>query len=401
MTMRIFFWSFLLSIVALVVAFVYGGWTALALCLILGILEVSLSFDNAVINATVLERMSEFWQKIFLTVGIVIAVFGMRLLLPLLIVYVAAGLNPVRAFDLAMNPPADGAAYFADGSPSYETLLTGAHPIIASFGGMFLLMLFLSYIFEEREITWLSWLEKPLARIGKLDMLSVVIAGALLVILTETLITTDKMIAGELVTAGEERNTVLVAGILGMVLFIAVNGLGQLFESSGEDDEEATTREAADEVAVAGGATTVTKKSGRPSKLVKATGKAGFFLFLYLEVLDASFSFDGVIGAFAITSDPIIIALGLGIIGALFVRSLTIFLVRKGTLSEYVFLEHGAHWAIFALAVILLISVGGLHVPEVITGLVGVAFIGAALLSSLARNRRLRAQGVEPSQVHA
>lgn len=401
MTMRIFFWSFLLSAVALVVAFVYGGWTALALCLILGILEVSLSFDNAVINATVLERMSEFWQKIFLTVGIVIAVFGMRLLLPLLIVWVAAGLNPVQAFDLAMNPPAGGAEYFADGRPSYETLLTGAHPIIAAFGGMFLLMLFLSYIFEERETTWLSWLEKPLARIGKLDMLSVVIAGALLVILTETLITTDKMIAGELVTAGEERNTVLVAGILGMVLFIAVNGLGQLFESSGADDEDESTEKAAadtaDHVAAAGGA----KNSGGPSKLVKATGKAGFFLFLYLEVLDASFSFDGVIGAFAITSDPIIIALGLGIIGALFVRSLTIFLVRKGTLSEYVFLEHGAHWAIAALAVILLISVGGLHVPEVVTGLVGVAFIGAALLSSLARNRKLRAQGIEPSQVHA
>ncbi|MEJ7651000.1 MAG: DUF475 domain-containing protein [Nakamurella sp.] len=410
--MRIFFWSLLLSIVALVVAFVYGGWTALALCLILGVLEVSLSFDNAVINATVLERMSEFWQKIFLTVGIVIAVFGMRLLLPLLIVYVAAGLNPVAAFDLAMNPPADGAAYFPDAvgnpdlaRPSYETLLTDAHPIIAAFGGMFLLMLFLSYIFEEREITWLSWLEKPLARIGKLDMLSVIIAGGLLVVLTETLITSEKVIGGVMTSVGEQRNTVLVAGILGMVLFIAVNGLGQLFESSGEDDEEATTQEAAadtaDEVAAAGGATAVAKKSGGPSKLVKATGKAGFFLFLYLEVLDASFSFDGVIGAFAITSDPIIIALGLGIIGALFVRSLTIFLVRKGTLSEYVYLEHGAHWAIAALAVILLISVGGLHVPEVITGLVGVAFIGAALLSSLMRNRKLRAQGIEPSQVHA
>ena len=408
MTMRIFFWSFLLSAVALVVAFVYGGWTALALCLILGILEVSLSFDNAVINATVLERMSEFWQKIFLTVGIVIAVFGMRLLLPLLIVYVAAGLNPVAAFDLAMNPPADGAAYFPDGSPSYETLLTDAHPIIAAFGGMFLLMLFLNYIFEEREITWLSWLEKPLARIGKLDMLSVIIGGVLLVVLTESLITSEKVIGGVMTTVGEQRNTVLVAGILGMVLYIAVNGLGNLFESSGEHDEsdaaetEAAAAGTADEIAAGsdaknGGA----KKSGGPNKLVKATGKAGFFLFLYLEVLDASFSFDGVIGAFAITSDPIIIALGLGIIGALFVRSLTIFLVRKGTLSEYVYLEHGAHWAIAALAVILLISVGGLHVPEVITGLVGVAFIGAALLTSLSRNRKLRAQGIEPSQVHA
>ncbi len=120
--------------------------------------------------------------------------------------------------------------------------------------------------------------------------------------------------------------------------------------------------------------------------LAKATGKAGFFLFLYLEVLDASFSFDGVIGAFAITSDPIIIALGLGLIGAMFVRSITIYLVRKGTLSEYVFLEHGAHWAIGALALILMVSIG-VHVNEIVTGLIGVAFIGAAVISSIRRNR--------------
>src|SRR6185312_6497990 len=123
-------------------------------------------------------------------------------------------------------------------------------------------------------------------------------------------------------------------------------------------------------------------------------GKAAFFLFLYLEVLDASFSFDGVIGAFAITSDPIIIAIGLGI-GAMFIRSLTVFLVRKGTLSEYVYLEHGALWAIGALAVLLLITIE-YEVPELVTGLIGVAFIGLALLSSIMRNRRLAG---EPEQV--
>ena len=132
-------------------------------------------------------------------------------------------------------------------------------------------------------------------------------------------------------------------------------------------------------------------KSG-VTKLARATGKAGFFLFLYLEVLDASFSFDGVIGAFAITSDPIIIALGLGLIGAMFVRSLTVYLVRQGTLSEYVYLEHGAHWAIGALAFILMVSIG-VHISEFITGLIGVAFIGASFLTSIRRNRRLRRQG--------
>jgi hypothetical protein len=108
-------------------------------------------------------------------------------------------------------------------------------------------------------------------------------------------------------------------------------------------------------------------------------------------VLDASFSFDGVIGAFAITADPIIIALGLGLIGAMFVRSLTVYLVRQGTLSEYVYLEHGAHWAIGALALILLYSIGT-HVPEVVTGLVGVVLIGAALISSVIRRRNEQAK---------
>ncbi|MBF6075530.1 DUF475 domain-containing protein [Nocardia beijingensis] len=350
MVLRIFGMSLVVTVLSLVVAVVYGGPTALALAAILGILEVSLSFDNAVINATVLERMSAFWQRIFLTVGVLIAVFGMRLVFPLAIVWITAGLDPVRAFDLALNPPPDGALTFPDGSPSYEKLLTDAHPQIAAFGGMFLALLFLNFIFEERDITWLSWLERPLAKAGKLDMLSVVVAGT-------GLILTAEFIADE-----AHRSTVLVAGLLGMITYIAVDGLGSMFHT-----EEHT--------------------EGGPSELVKATGKAGFFLFLYLEVLDASFSFDGVIGAFAITSDPIIIALGLGLIGAMFVRSITVYLVRKGTLSEYVYLEHGAHWAIGALAAILLISIG-VHINEVVTGLVGVAFIGAAFITSIVRNGR-------------
>jgi hypothetical protein len=352
--LRIFGLSLVVTVLSLGVAFLYGGPTALALCLILGILEVSLSFDNAVINATILEKMSEFWQKIFLTIGILIAVFGMRLVFPLAIVWITAGLNPVEAFDLALNPPADDAAFFPDGSPSYETLLTDAHPQIAAFGGMFLAMLFLNFILEERELTWLSWLERPLAKAGKLNMMSVVVAGIGLVL------------AAEFLAHEEDRSTVLLAGLLGMIIYIAVDGLGSMFNAE-EHAEEAV---------------------GGPSGLAKATGKAGFFLFLYLEVLDASFSFDGVIGAFAITADPIIIALGLGLIGAMFVRSITVYLVRKGTLAEYVYLEHGAHWAIGALALILLITVGDIHVHELVTGLIGIAFIGAAVLSSVRRNRK-------------
>ena len=365
MIARIFGLSAVVSVVALAIAYLYLGWTGLALCAILGVLEVSLSFDNAVINATILERMSAFWQRMFLTVGVLIAVFGMRLLFPLLIVWITGGLNPAEALRLATNPPPEGQAYFADGQPSYETILTDAHPQIAAFGGMFLLLLFLNFVLTERERTWLTWLERPLAKIGKLDQLPVVLASIALVL------------CGEFLAADDIRATVLIAGILGMVTYITVDGLSSLFMSDGPGHDEPG-----------------------PTPATKATGKAAFFLFLYLEVLDASFSFDGVIGAFAITSDPIIIALGLGFIGAMFVRSITIYLVRKGTLGEYRYLEHGAHWAIGALAVILLLGVK-YHIDEVVTGLVGVAFIGASLASSIRANRRDSRRAETQSSVNA
>lgn len=360
MNLRIFGLSYAVTLVSLVVAFLYGGVTGLVLCAILGILEISLSFDNAVVNATVLERMSPFWQRIFLTVGVLIAVFGMRLVFPLLIVGITAHLSPVEAIELALQqrPASD--------PTSYAALLNAAYPQIAAFGGTFLFMLFLDWMFEDRDIRWLTWLEKPLAKIGQLSRLSIVIALVVLVVLSESLAT--------------DPNVVLMAGALGMVTYLLVNGLGDFFDQASEagDDEEAEPA----------------RNGSGPSQLAKATGKAGFFLFLYLEVLDAAFSFDGVIGAFAITTDPILIALGLGLIGAMFVRSLTVFLVRKGTLADYVYLEHGAHWAIGALSVILLVGIG-YHVDEIITGLIGVAFIGAAFLSSVVRNRKLAAEGID------
>jgi hypothetical protein len=372
MIFRTFRWAFAITAVGLVLAFLYGGTTALAVAAILAVLEVSLSFDNAVVNATVLVRMSAFWQKIFLTVGIVIAVFGMRLLFPLVIVGVTAHLNPSQAVNLALN---DGVRY--------GQLLKDAHPAIAAFGGMFLLLLFLDFIFEERETAWLTWLERPLARIGKLDQLSVVVSLVALVVAAETLAADDKVA------------TVLLAGVLGAVSYLLVNSLGELFEA-GSDDEahDDSAEDAADPGDARRAGTPAEPAAGTPSRsgpsrLVLQTGRAAFFLFLYLEVLDASFSFDGVIGAFAITSDPIIIAIGLGV-GAMYIRSLTVYLVRQGTLGDYVYLEHGAHWAIGALAVLLLVTIR-YEVPEVVTGLIGIGFIGAAFASSLGRNRRVAA----------
>ncbi|GAA4066905.1 DUF475 domain-containing protein [Actinomadura miaoliensis] len=355
MILRTFGWSFAVTILGLIVAFLYDGGVGLALVAVLAVLEISLSFDNAVVNAKVLERMSPFWQKIFLTVGIAIAVFGMRLVFPLVIVGITASLGPIEAFDLALND-----------SHRYHELMRDAYPTIAAFGGMFLMMLFLEFVFEERSEKWLPWLEAPLARIGKLNQLAVVVAGGALVVVANYF--------------ADDPGDVMIAGVLGMLTYILVNGLGELFSEAGgvddDDDEDDEAGERAAEPARRGG----------PSELALATGKAGFFLFLYLEVLDASFSFDGVIGAFAISTDPIVIALGLGI-GAMYIRSLTVFLVRKGTLHEYVYLEHGAHWAIGALAVCMLVGIGH-HVPEWITGGLGAGLIIAAFLSSILRNRR-------------
>ncbi|GAA4663009.1 DUF475 domain-containing protein [Arthrobacter cryoconiti] len=358
MFFKTFGWSFAITGVALVVAFLYGGVQALIVCAILGVLEISLSFDNAVVNARILEKMSRFWQTIFLTVGILIAVLGMRIAFPLLIVGVTANLNPVEAIQLALEK---GDIHTAG---SYAYLLHDAHPQIAAFGGVFLLMLFLDFMFEEREIHWLGFIEKPLAFIGRLHGASMAIALAVLVV------------SAAMVRPGKEID-VLIAGILGMVTYLLVNGLGELFDVDGDGDTDSDDTDIE--------ATAISKKSNKG--VGKAVGKAAFMLFLYLEVIDASFSFDGVIGAFAITSDPIVIALGLGLIGAIFVRSLTVFLVREGTLDEYRYLDHGAHWAIGALSVILLLTIS-IEVSEIITGVIGVVFIGAAFISSIIRNKR-------------
>lgn len=349
--LRTFGVSLLVTAAALVLGYAYGGPKSLYLLLVLAALEVSLSFDNAVINAAVLKQMSRFWQRMFLTIGILVAVFGMRLLFPLLIVWATAGLDPVRALELALRPPPHGALEFPDGSPSYQKLLTAAHPQIAAFGGIFLLMLFLDFLLIDRDIKWLKWIEVPFARIGRLGQVSVVLSGLTLV-----------LVGTGLTHSSQEAVTVLIAGLLGMVAYLVVNGLSRAFRPSGV---------------------------GQPQPAGPATGWAGLSLFLYLEVLDAAFSFDGVTGAFAITSDPVVIVLGLGVVGSMFVRSITIYLVHQETLDRYVYLEHGAHWAIGALAVIMLASIEPrLTVPEPVTASVGVFFIGTAVGFSVLRRRR-------------
>lgn len=320
----------------------------LAITAILAVMEVSLSFDNAVVNASVLKHWDQFWRTLFLTVGIIVAVFGMRLIFPLLIVGVTADMSMVEVAKLALNDP-----------KTYSDKLMAHHAEIAAFGGIFLLLVFLNFLFDdEKDEHWFHWLESKLADLGNIQAISVFISLAVLL-----------TIAGFVPEAS--RLVVVMAGIWGIVVYVGVQVIGHLLEGSGNAEGENE-----EQVEKNGGAT--------------ATGtivKGGIGGFLYLEVLDASFSFDGVIGAFAITSDVVIIMLGLAI-GAMFVRSMTIFLVEKGTLDAYVYLEHGAHYAIGALALIMLASGTGVHVPEVVTGLIGVAFIVWAVISSISYSKK-------------
>ncbi|MCD7440864.1 DUF475 domain-containing protein [Streptomyces lincolnensis] len=361
MLLKTFGWSFAVTALALTAAVFYDGWTALGVVAILAVLEISLSFDNAVVNAGILKKMNAFWQKIFLTVGVLIAVFGMRLVFPVVIVAVSAQMGPVEAVDLALND-----------KDRYQQLVTDAHPSIAAFGGMFLLMIFLDFIFEDRDIKWLAWLERPLAKLGKVDMLSVCIALIALLTTAFTFATHAHQHGG---THVDKAETVLISGIAGLITYLVVGGLSGFFESRLEAEEEA-------------------ENTGKQQSAVLLAGRAAFFMFLYLEVLDASFSFDGVIGAFAITNDIVLMALGLGT-GAMYVRSLTVYLVRQGTLDDYVYLEHGAHYAIGALAVILMVTIQ-YQINEIITGLIGVVLITWSFVSSVLRNRALAAADGRP-----
>jgi hypothetical protein len=303
---------------------------------VLSVLEVSLSFDNAVVNATVLRDMTPVWRHRFLTWGIAIAVFGMRLVFPLAVVSIVARVGPVEAVRLAAFEPDD-----------YARILTSAHVPLGAFGGAFLGMVCLKYFFDaEKDVHWLHGLEVRLSRLGKFEAVEL---GLMMLALY----------GFSMVVPAQESKAFLVAGLFGLVAFIVVDGIGAAMEVG-------------------------------PQQL-RGVHRASAASFLYLEVLDASFSFDGVIGAFALTNNLFLIGIGLGA-GAMFVRSLTVMLVEEGTLASYRYLEHGAFYAIGALAGLMMLGTVR-HVPEALTGLVGAAFIGVALWSSI---RHSRSQGTEP-----
>ena len=314
--------------IALIIAGAFLGWigvslgaAALGTAALLVILEVTLSFDNAVVNAGVLQRMTPIWQKRFLTWGMVIAVFGARAILPILIVSASTLVSPFVIAWIALND-----------SVQYGVLLEKAHYTITTFGGLFLAMVALKYFFNEsKDVHWIDAVEKRLSNWGKIEAIEIILSLFLLL-----------CVAGFL---PEHRSEVLFSGIIGIMLFVGIQAVIGSF--------------AIHDTTLPG---------------------AGLALFTYLNILDTAFSLDGVVGAFALSTNILIITVGLGI-GAYFVRWLTIYLVHHGTLGELIYIEHGAHWAVLGLAAVMLAELF-VDVPQPITGFIGFAFLALAYLSS-------------------
>ena len=323
--MRYFYSSFFIMILGVIAAYILGSLTAVYIAFLLIILEISLSFDNAVVNAKVLETMEPIWQKRFIFFGIPIAVFGMRLVFPLAIVSVASGMGFLETLNVAMQQPKE-----------YESILKTTEPSIFAFGGAFLLMVFLDFFFEERDIKWVRFVEgsrivKHFSGVTNIELILALLTGIILGHVTQDF-------------------NILLAFMYGVLLHSLLGMLDHFLSTD--------------------------------------TVRSGIAGFIYLEIVDASFSFDGVIGAFALTSNIFIIMIGLGV-GAMFVRSLTLYFVEHKTLSVFRYLEHGAHYAIGILAFIMLIKIH-IHVSEVVTGTIGIGLITLAFLHSIWENKKVK-----------
>lgn len=325
-----------ITVIISAIVFWLAGLDAVVPLLALAVLELTFSFENAVINSQVLSTMNRFWRLMFLTIGIVVAVFAVRLVLPLVLVSTTTGTSIRHVLDLSLHH-----------TDQYASEVEHAYPIIAAFGGVFLLMVGLRFFGERRDVRWLNKIEGPLAEFNQPWWVS--ISGAIVAVLAIYVLLAPK------------DHDVAVAGLLGALTFLIIKALSQALIGRG-----------------------FTKK-----KTSHSLHPPGYIQFIYLELLDATFSFDGVIAAFAITKQILLVAAGLGI-GALFVRSITIHLLEKGTLQQYRYLIHGAHYAILCLATLMLVSIR-VPLPDVLTGFIGLLIIGVSILSSLKENQKVNA----------
>jgi hypothetical protein len=319
---RFFIGPAAVSLAALTLVLFMSGLSALITVAILSVLEVTLSFDNAVLNAQVLKRMNALWRRRFLTWGILIAVVGTRLVLPVVMVSLTSWQSPFLIAHLA----------FVD-AHAYALLLERARFTIEAFGGAFLLMLALRFFFDSgKTVHWIRVLERRMAKLGDFEAIEMAVVLWLVLVVS-------------FLVPPAEQTAVLVAGLIAVLISVSIESFMRFLARH------------------------------------QNAAVSGIGLFIYLELLDTAFSLDGVVGAFALTFAIPLIVLGLGI-GAYFVRSLTVYLTEHRVLESLRFIENGAYWAIFGLSVSMFASLL-VEVPETVTGGLGLVFMLASYYSSV------------------
>lgn len=293
----------------------------------LAIFESITSIDNAIINAEVLTGMKPWARRWFLTWGIGFAVFGIRGLLPWFIVwFMAPGLGPLQAFTATLT--GDEAALKA---------IQKSAPVLLLGGGTFFVFLFSYWLFLEPKKYGLPG-ERFIASQGAwfYAVISVVLTAVVWFALQK-----DPMLA--------------FGAVVGSTAFFITHG----FKRHAEVEEQR-----------------LLSGEGQLSDISK---------IIYLEVIDATFSIDGVVGAFAFTLSVPLILLGNGI-GAIIVRQLTVYNV--GRIKKYVYLKNGAMYSILLLGLVMLAHGFGVHIPEWFSPLATLLIVGSALFVSWKRRRR-------------
>ncbi len=280
----------------------------------LSLFETVSSIDNAIINAEVLGTMSKQARSWFLLWGLIIAVFVVRGLLPWLIVWAFnPSLGPIQAFMSTLS-----------GNLAVRNSIEKSAPILLIAGGIFLVFLFLNWLFLEEKKFGLPRTEKFFMERG---VWFYAVVSALLAVITWFAIRQNNMMA--------------FGAVMGSTLFFITHG----FKQSAEKEE---------------------------TKL-KGSVKSDFSKLLFLEIIDATFSIDGVLGAFAFTLSVPLILLGNGL-GAVVVRQLTVGNIER--IKKYVYLKNGAMYSILVLGVIMILHSFGFKIPEYVSPLATFIIIG-------------------------
>ncbi len=276
--------------------------------------EVIISIDNAVINAEVLSTMSAKARRWFLIYGLFIAVFAVRGLLPWLIVWATnPSLGPIDAFTATLSD-----------KPEIKEIIERSSPFLLIGGGVFLIFLFFHWLFIETKNYGLKG-ERFFHRHGV--WFFAIVSIILMVIVWYAL----------------KQNPFMAFGaVVGSTAFFIVHGFKQNAEV-------------------------------REKELIGGSSMSDWSKILYLEVIDATFSIDGVIGAFAFTMSVPLIIIGNGI-GAFVVRELTIRNIEP--VKRLIYLKNGAMYSIFFLGIIMVLDSFGAHIPNWVSPVVTISIVG-------------------------